>query len=63
MKSVQYRRYARECLQLAQQAVDETDRAVLLQMAEMWRRLAERHEARTAGECRDDGKSAKGCLP
>jgi hypothetical protein len=41
----QYRRYAAECIRVAQQATDPTDKLVLLQMAETWRRLAERADA------------------
>jgi hypothetical protein len=39
-----YRRYAAECLRIAQQAMDENQKALLLQMAEHWRRLAEKAE-------------------
>jgi hypothetical protein len=42
-----YRRYASECLKLAQLAATDADKGVLLQMAEMWRRLAERFEVRS----------------
>ena len=37
-----YQRYAAECLRLAQQSDDAREKAVLLQMAETWRRLAEK---------------------
>lgn len=40
----QYRNYAAECVRVAQQ--NQNDKLVLLQMAETWRRLAERIEAR-----------------
>ena len=40
-KSDQYRRYAQECLVLARNAEDERARASLLQMAQVWFRLAE----------------------
>jgi hypothetical protein len=40
-----YRTYAAECVALAQKAQNTEDRARLLQMAQAWRQLAERHEA------------------
>jgi hypothetical protein len=40
----QYRRYAAECLRLATSSEDVREKAVLLQMAEQWRQLAERAE-------------------
>jgi hypothetical protein len=47
MKSAErYRRYASECLKLAQSIASEVDKALFLQMAESWRRLAERREVR-----------------
>jgi hypothetical protein len=42
----QYRRYAAECLRLATSSNDVREKAVLLQMAEQWRQLAERAEAK-----------------
>jgi hypothetical protein len=42
-----YRTYAAECLALAQKSQNPEDRARLLQMAQAWRQLAERHEARS----------------
>jgi hypothetical protein len=39
-KSDQYRRFAQECLEMAR-AADERTRAVLVQMAQVWFRLAE----------------------
>jgi hypothetical protein len=38
----EYRRYAAECIRVAQQTKKQEDKLVLLQMAETWRRLAER---------------------
>ena len=38
----QYRRYAAECIRVAQQIQNPTDKSMLLQMAEMWIRLAEK---------------------
>jgi hypothetical protein len=43
VRSQQYRRYAQECLVLARNAEDERVRASLLQMAQVWFRLAEEH--------------------
>jgi hypothetical protein len=40
-----YRRYAAECVALAQKASTPEDRAHLLQMAQHWRQLAEKAEA------------------
>jgi hypothetical protein len=40
-----YRRYASACLQLAELAPNDADRALLLQMAETWRNLAARNES------------------
>jgi hypothetical protein len=42
----QYRRYAAECLRLATSSDDVREKAVLLQMAEQWRELAERAETK-----------------
>jgi hypothetical protein len=36
-----YRRYAAECARVAQESPNAADKALLLEMAEMWRRLAE----------------------
>jgi hypothetical protein len=36
-----YRRYASECLQMASAMNDPQSRAMLLQMAQVWRRLAD----------------------
>jgi hypothetical protein len=42
--SQEYRRFARECLEMAQNTEDEQTRAVLLHMAQVWLRLAEARE-------------------
>jgi hypothetical protein len=56
MKSFErYRRYAADCLKMAQSAADDGDKAQLLQIAETWRQLAELAEARASA--RDDGDS------
>jgi hypothetical protein len=39
-----YRRQAAECVALAKKALNPEDRARLLEMAQSWRELAERHE-------------------
>ena len=39
-----YRTHSAECVALAQKAQSTEDRARLLQMAQAWRELAERHE-------------------
>jgi hypothetical protein len=48
-----YRRYAAECLRVAQQLGDSTDKAMLVRMAQKWRELAQKAEQH--GE--DDGAS------
>jgi hypothetical protein len=49
MKSFErYRRYAADCLKMAQSAANDGDKARLLQMAETWRHLAELAEAQAA---------------
>jgi len=40
--AVDYRRYAAECVRLAQQVADPDDKARLLDMAETFRELAEK---------------------
>jgi hypothetical protein len=44
-QSKRYRRYASECLRLAQLAPTSQNKDLLLQMAETWRRLAEQAES------------------
>jgi hypothetical protein len=46
--SVDYRRYAAECVRLAQQVADPDDKARLLDMAETFRELADKNEIRHA---------------
>jgi hypothetical protein len=55
MKSFErYRRYAVDCLKVAQSAANDCDKALLLQMAETWRQLAKRAEAKaTVGKDED----------
>ena len=45
-RSDEYRRFAAECLKMAQTAEEEQNRATFLQMARVWFALAEREEAR-----------------
>ena len=44
-----YRQYAAKCVWLAQRTNNSADKALLLQMAEAWRRLAEQAAAREPG--------------
>ena len=54
MKSFErYRRYAAECLKMAQSAANDGD-AHLLQMAETWRHLAEVAEAQATARYDED---------
>jgi hypothetical protein len=39
-----YRHYAAECIQLARKADSPAEKDLMLQMAEHWRRMAERDE-------------------
>jgi hypothetical protein len=45
VRSDRYRRFAHECLEMARTSEDEQTRAVLVQMAQVWFRLAEAQEA------------------
>jgi len=40
----QYRQYATECLRVAQQTNNPSDKAMMLEMAQKWRELAERED-------------------
>jgi len=40
-----YRKYAAECVRVSRDARDDNARALLLEMAEMWRRLAAQADA------------------
>jgi hypothetical protein len=51
-----YRRYAAECLIMAQRNSNVADKAMLVQMATMWRRLAELADKNT--EDRGDSSPA-----
>jgi hypothetical protein len=45
-RAEEYRRYAAECIRVAQVAADPKDKALLLEMAEKWRELAKRADHR-----------------
>lgn len=51
-KAEEYRRYAAECIRLAQQTSDPSEKNALLSMAASWRRLAE-HAERGGNESGD----------
>ena len=55
-----YRRYAAECIRLAQQLRDPAETALLLRMASVWHRLAERVENEADDEGDADWFSADG---
>jgi hypothetical protein len=46
--AARYRRLARECIAMASTPVTEQTRATLVEMAQVWTRLAESHAARPA---------------
>jgi hypothetical protein len=48
-RSGEYRRFAKECLELARTAVSERSKATLLQMAQVWARLADEHAQQESG--------------
>jgi hypothetical protein len=52
-----YRRYAADCLKLGRSAANDADRALLLQMAETWRQLAQRAEAKVSARGRGSAAS------
>jgi hypothetical protein len=52
-KSDQYRRFAQECLEIARTTDSEQTRVALLQMAQVWFRLAEARESGDAGKKSD----------
>jgi hypothetical protein len=47
LRSEQYRRYAQASVELASNAKDQRTQALLLHMARVWSRLAEKHENKT----------------
>ena len=52
-RSDQYRRFAQECLEMARASESEQTRVVLIQMAQVWFRLAEARESEYAKTPRD----------
>ncbi len=54
-KAEQYRRYAAECIRLAQQSPSPPEKSILLSMAAAWRRLAE--HAESMSERDEDGET------
>jgi len=48
--SVDYHRYAAECVRLAQRVSDPMDKARLLDMAETFRELAEKTQEKETGD-------------
>ncbi len=49
-RSEEYRQFAEACLVMAQTAADEVARAMLIQMARVWHRLADAHAYETEEE-------------
>lgn len=47
--AIDYRRYAAECVRLAQRVDDPADKARMLDMAETFRELADKYEAKHSG--------------
>jgi hypothetical protein len=47
-RSDQYRRFAQECLEMARTSESEQTRVVLIQMAQVWFRIAEARESEDA---------------
>lgn len=52
-RSGEYRRFAKECLELARTAVSGRSKATLLQMAQVWARLADEHAHQADSEQAD----------
>jgi hypothetical protein len=59
MNSEHYRSHAAACLKLAQSVTDEGDKMLLIQMAETWRHLAERIEARRVAQIARSGTALR----
>ena len=49
-RSDQYRRFAQECLEMARMSESDQTRVVLIQMAQVWFRLAQAHAPADAGD-------------
>ena len=54
-RSDQYRRFAQECLEMARTSESEQTRVVLIQMAQVWFRLAAARESDGASHRPDAG--------
>jgi hypothetical protein len=54
-RSDQYRRFAQECLEMARTSESDQTRVVLIQMAQVWFRLAEARQNGDARTSRDTG--------
>jgi hypothetical protein len=52
-RSDDYRRYAKECLDMANTVQHAKSRASLLQMAQVWLRLAQEHDAKKQSDQSD----------
>jgi hypothetical protein len=48
--SEEYRRFAQACLEMAHGAAEEQTRAILVQMAQVWFRLAEEKESGSSSQ-------------
>lgn len=55
-RSDQYRRFAQECLEMARTSENAQTRVVLIQMAQVWFRLAEARESADGTTPRDVDK-------
>lgn len=53
--SKRYRRYAADCLRVAQQTTNQADKALLVAMAEQWLQLADRAEQLEPSEVEGGG--------
>ena len=49
-KAEEYERHAAECLRLARVVRDADTRAILIEMARVWQKLADRERAKVEGE-------------
>src|SRR5262249_48381683 len=58
-RSEQYRRFAQECLEMARTSEGDQTRTALIQMAQVWFRLAEARETDEADRRRDDDTKDK----
>ncbi len=54
-RSAEYRRFAVRCLEIARATKDERTRAVMLEMAQVWSRLADEADPSLDGLSREAG--------